>query len=193
MANSEFGKDHGLLHEVVVTGRKVGAGEEFWAGLAHNEGLFARVVAFVAEAMRMIFHRKATIERNMEGWTCLEPATAEECEFEASVHEFLLPKEASIGGEEMVKRAKESGISSGLRDAEAMLRQQDKIPSDLRKCVLVFPEVWQSPRGVRNVWYLAWDGDEWYLVYGWLRNDFCSYDRLVGSRKYQKDLGHLET
>ena len=43
-----FGKDNGLIHEAVVTGRKVGAGQNFWAKLAHDEELFEKVVAFVA-------------------------------------------------------------------------------------------------------------------------------------------------
>ena len=42
-----FGSDHGLVHEAVVTGRKVGAGEEFWATLAHDEAMFRRVVDLV--------------------------------------------------------------------------------------------------------------------------------------------------
>ncbi len=43
----EFGKDHGLIHEAVVTGRKVGADREFWATLAHNEEKFHEVVELV--------------------------------------------------------------------------------------------------------------------------------------------------
>ena len=43
-----FGKDNGLIHEAVVTGRKVGAGQNFWAKLAHDEELFEKVVALVA-------------------------------------------------------------------------------------------------------------------------------------------------
>ena len=35
--DEDFGKDHGLIHEAVVTGRKVGAGQDFWAKLAHDE------------------------------------------------------------------------------------------------------------------------------------------------------------
>jgi hypothetical protein len=46
-AVEEFGKDHGLIHEAVVTGRKVGAGQAFWKKLAHDEELFGKVVAFV--------------------------------------------------------------------------------------------------------------------------------------------------
>ena len=45
--DEDFGKDHGLIHEAIVTGRKVGAGRKFWKELAHNERLFAKVVRLV--------------------------------------------------------------------------------------------------------------------------------------------------
>jgi hypothetical protein len=185
---TQFGEDYGLVHEAIVTGRKVGAGKEFWAGIAHNESLFAKVVAFVVEALRVVFTLVADIERNMEGWTCLEPAEAELGEFEPELQEFLKRDENCIVGEEIVRRAKEKGISSGLRHAEAMLRNQDKIPVEWRKFVLVFPEVWQNPNGYRNVWYLYWDGKQWYLSDGWVSYGFDSYGRLVRPRKYQKSL-----
>jgi len=41
----EFGRDHSLIHEAVITGRKVEAGPGFWAGLAHDEEFFREVVA----------------------------------------------------------------------------------------------------------------------------------------------------
>ena len=40
----EFGRDLGLIHEVVVTGRKVGADRDFWSSLAHNAELFSEIV-----------------------------------------------------------------------------------------------------------------------------------------------------
>ena len=43
----DFGKDYGLIHEAIVTGRKVGAGREFWTRLAHDETLFDKVVSYV--------------------------------------------------------------------------------------------------------------------------------------------------
>lgn len=43
----EFGKDLGVVHEAVVTGRKVGAGKDFWSALAHQEDLFAEVADLV--------------------------------------------------------------------------------------------------------------------------------------------------
>lgn len=45
--SEEFGKDFGLVHEAIVTGRKVGAGKDFWSKLAHDEALFQRVVELV--------------------------------------------------------------------------------------------------------------------------------------------------
>ena len=42
-----FGTDHGLIHEVVVTGRSVGADEVFWTKLAHDADLFRKVVGVV--------------------------------------------------------------------------------------------------------------------------------------------------
>lgn len=47
--HKEFGSDHGLIHEAVITGRKAGAGEAFWAALAHDKDLrlWPQVIALV--------------------------------------------------------------------------------------------------------------------------------------------------
>lgn len=50
----EFGADLGLLKEVVITGRKVGADEAFYASLAHNEELFRMTVDFVRAGGQII-------------------------------------------------------------------------------------------------------------------------------------------
>ena len=44
---SDLGREVGLLHEVLVTGRKVGADREFYTKLAHDKALFDRVVSLV--------------------------------------------------------------------------------------------------------------------------------------------------
>ncbi|MDP3882936.1 MAG: hypothetical protein Q8Q48_02685 [Candidatus Staskawiczbacteria bacterium] len=186
---TQFGEDYGLVHEAIVTGRKVGAGKEFWAGIAHNEALFAKVVALVAGALRVVFTLIAEIERDMTGWECLASTEAEPGEFEPELQEFLQKGECYTSGEEMIRRATEKEVFSGLRHAEAMLRNQEKIPVEWRKFVLVFPEVWQYPYSNRRVWYLFWDGERWYLSCHWLSNDFSSIYRLVRPRnKYQKSL-----
>lgn len=52
---NSFGKDLGLIHEAVITGRKVGATERFWAALAHRKDVFKKTVAFVLSLMSMVF------------------------------------------------------------------------------------------------------------------------------------------
>src|SRR5690242_11564114 len=36
-AFDEFGRDHGLIHEAIITGRKVGWGRKEWSRLAHDQ------------------------------------------------------------------------------------------------------------------------------------------------------------
>lgn len=176
----------GQAHETELTLAKAGATEEFWVRIAQNLDLAKAVIALV---MNTVFRLATAVERNMEGWKLLESAPAEEGDFEPAIHEFLKEEDnGRCGGEEVVRRAKEKGVLTGLRHAEAMLRNQERIPVEWRKFVLVFAEVWRGPSGRRDAWCLFWDGGRWYLDYYWLGHDFNSGCRLVGSRKYQKPL-----
>lgn len=42
-----FGSEHSLIEEVLRTGRKVGAGRDFWASLAHDEQAFRRALVAI--------------------------------------------------------------------------------------------------------------------------------------------------
>jgi len=180
---SEFGTDHALIHEAVVTGRKVGAGKEFWAALAHNKELFDRVVTLVMSTVRVVFPIVANIDRAMHGWGCFEPVEVSEGDFEPFLQEFLQKEDNdSLGGEETVKRAKELGVFTGLRHAEAMLRNQERIPVEWRKYHLVFPEVWEGPDGAYYVFCLFWGGKHWFLRCNWLISGFGPHCRLVASK-----------
>ena len=174
----------GQAHELEVTLNNAGATSEFYVCLTQNLELAKAVVALV---MRVVFQLIAKIERDMTGWKLLKAAPAEDGEFEPSIHEFLKKDDRGCcGGDEMVRRAKEKGVLTGLRHAEAMLRNQERIPVEWRKFALVFAEVWQCPDGSRDVWFLGWGGERWSLDYYWLSGDFGSDYRLVASRKYQK-------
>ena len=176
----------GQAHEAELTLAKAGATEEFWTRLTQNLELAKAVVALVTN---VVFQSVVQIRRNMEGWKLLEPVPAEEGDLEVTIHEFLKEEDGGhCSGEEMVKRAKEQGVLTGLRHAEAMLRNQEKIPVEWRKFVLVFAEVWQGPSGNRGMWCLDWDGGRWSLSYDWLGFDFASDCRLLASRKCQKSL-----
>lgn len=50
MNSDQFGKDLGLMHEVVVMGRKTGFGRDEWAKLAHSETLMRATLNFVRSA-----------------------------------------------------------------------------------------------------------------------------------------------
>ncbi|MFC1757000.1 hypothetical protein ACFLZC_02510 [Patescibacteria group bacterium] len=48
MTDSEdFGKEVGLVHRAIVTGRKVGAQRDFWIRLAEDEEMFRQVLRVV--------------------------------------------------------------------------------------------------------------------------------------------------
>jgi len=155
--------------------------KEFYARVTQSVELAKAMIAF---AMRVVFRLVDQIDRNMTGWEVLEPVEVKEGEFEPSIHEFLKEDDGGrVSGETMIGRAKEKKISSGLRHAEAMLRNQERIPVEWRKFVLVFAEVWQGPDGDRRVWCLFWDGKCWCLSHFWLAYGFLSGFRLVASRK----------
>lgn len=177
----------GQAHEAEVTLSKAGATvENFWNPISRSDELARKVVALVAEALKMVFKLASVIDRDMTGWKCVEPVNAEEGEFEFSLQDFLQGNETYPNGEEMVKRGRKQGANSGLKHIEAIIREQDKIPVEMRKFVLVSTEIWLSPGGDRGVWYACWDGGRWVLHCGWLFNGFRSGCRLVVPRKYQK-------
>jgi hypothetical protein len=172
----DIGQEHELLEKLEAAGLNSAQTQAVIASPDNN--LAKRLVSWLAGALRVVFTLAVKVERDMTDWTC--PATvAGEGEFEPVLSEFLNPGEPYVGGEEMVKRATKQGALSGLRHAEAMLRQQEKIPVEWRKYCLVFPEVWVLPDGSRRVWYLYWDGRQWVLYCYWLHDDFCSGYRLV--------------
>ena len=98
----------------------------------------------------LVFRLVAKIDRDMTGWTCVELVEAEE-EFKPTLHEFLREGENFVNGEEMVRRAKEQDALTGLRHAEAMLRNQERIPIEWRKHYLVFSQVIFVPWTLGNL------------------------------------------
>lgn len=157
---------------------------EFYARVTQSVELAKKLLAM---ALSVVFRLVVDIDRDMTGWKCIDPVVAMDGEFEPVLQEFLRDGDnGCVGGEKMVKRAKEMGVLTGLRHAEAMLREQEKIPVEWRKHVLVFAEVWQSSYGIRYVWCLYWRDGRWYLHCSWLDYVFDSIFRLVSARKYQR-------
>ena len=182
--SNEFGKDHGLISEAVVTGRKVGAGIEFWAALAHNEKMFADVVAFVAAKSEVVFRLNVQTNYDVTRWRRVSPPYSGPDEFRPVLQKFLGSREPKLLGRELALRAETLGISStGLLHAEGMMREADKIPASWRKYSLLFPEMWRDSEGIGRLFYLRWTVNHWTLVAGYLAENFGRNCRLVGTAK----------
>ena len=117
-----------------------------------------------------------------EGWILTENVSRNITSIKGlELVQILKPGEDTIGGEEMVHRArKELNANLGQEDAEWLLEHQAEIPKEWRNCYISFPgTVWQGSDGDRYVPYLSWYGGRWYLSFDWLKDDWYSLDRLL--------------
>lgn len=128
---------------------------------------------------------KFTYDKSADGWTLLENTKPVKLKIkDLQLSEFLKNGEISINGDEMAKRAKESGSNFRQSEAEWLLKNQEKIPTEWQKYYIAFPgTVWRDSCGDRNVPFLFWRGDGWYLGFRWLEGDWDSIDRVLRSRK----------
>jgi hypothetical protein len=125
-------------------------------------------------------------DKRENGWTLLEdiefsPIKPTELEFVS----FQKPGESYINGEEMVRRARtELRANLGQRHAEYLLKHQQEIPVEFRKCYLVFTgTVWRSLDGNRSIACLDWCSGQWALDFYRLGGDWSSRGRLVRPRE----------
>ncbi len=63
---SEFGKDLGLMHEVVVTGRKCGITRKDWSVLAHNEDKMRGIAQYLHDEVDLVPKTKPAPESEAE-------------------------------------------------------------------------------------------------------------------------------
>lgn len=106
----DFGKDLGLLHELVVTGRQIGVDRGFYAALAHSPELFLQVKAIV-ESGGMSATRVPVVSKVLFKWMAvtLGPVTLD------GVLEGL----------------SKAGVSIGLSARKALSRACNLAPSDV--------------------------------------------------------------
>lgn len=78
--NEEFGKDFGLIQQVVMASRKFEGCRDFWASLAHNKGLLGDVIDFVAEWREVSNENRAAVVKWFEFYDLSKPFEEEEDE-----------------------------------------------------------------------------------------------------------------
>ncbi|MBI2625082.1 MAG: hypothetical protein HYW70_01995 [Candidatus Nealsonbacteria bacterium] len=125
-------------------------------------------------------------DKTRDGWELVEDVGETKL---LSVNElelapFLLKRERSVNGEELVTRSKKMQANLGQLQAEYLLDRQDEIPKEWRKHHLHFPgTIWRDRDGDRNIFCLCWGGRRWYLMFRWLDDDFDSGSRLLCPRE----------
>ena len=151
MVSSEdvpFGKELGLLHEVVVTGRKAGADRDFWVILSEDPDLFEAVVAVVEAGLKVDI--KADLPTEVE-----PPNRSEEKKWRLVTNTIPSHKETmtvglakvlmahdkgGLAAYKLLERAERCGGKPclGQVHADALWMVRDQIPKPWRKHKLFF-------------------------------------------------------
>lgn len=183
----------GLLDQLKAVIRRSGLNDDQLQAIRDSgrlptmfEPVFQQLAAIVVNVVRITitsvkeFTKPNWMKRLVKGNDPVEPGT-----YEYTFEPFLNDGESSVKGDEMVRRATESGAISGLQHALYLLDNQHLIPAEFRgKKYLVFAgtEALDSSDR-RNVAYLYWGGNSWILDWGWLDYDFHGVGLLVRARK----------
>jgi hypothetical protein len=181
---SNFGKDFGVVHEAVITGRKVGADEKFWAKLAHNEDLFSRFVK-VAEgyAEENIKPIKYIIDCDVppfipDGWGVEKHEKGGEFEWNPEKVKFYISKKQQnrgcIEGNKLRKELEnKSTLNANVLDW--LLKHTDLIPENWKKdkngntrYIFFWGTIYRRPDGYLFVRHLYWYDGQWNWSYNWL-------------------------
>lgn len=136
----------------------------------------------------LIFTIAAIAEHQMSGYRCLKHVPADEGKFELALLEFV-QRDEGVDCDEMLRRGREKGAQTGLKHYEAVLREQDKIPVEMRDFCLVFTEVWEETGifGLPIIFAIRWNAQNQKWIPGILGDGRC-YDsryRIVDAHQVQ--------
>jgi len=175
------------VQKAVAMLKRAGATEEnFWGPISKSEWLAQKVFALAegwlkeAELSKAIFHLVSVINYDTRGKKCIDPVLANSGVISVELKGILLEKESYIGGVELIKRAKSMGSLTGLHCAEAMLKEQKKIPAECSNLNLLFPEVWEySDCQAQFLFGISCKSGHWEMMIRRLDGVFGPCDRLV--------------
>ena len=182
---SEFGKDLGLMHEVVVTGRKVGFTSEDWAMLAHDEKKIRQVLELIRGNVTLQFDSIIRVDRSVRptypDWARIvmhpELENLGPVEFDAAKLELWLHEGQKDGkwvnGQVIYEYLKEKKMLENCLGLSDLIAIQAKGIDFFRrhfasKAVFAWKSVVRRRRGFLNVPCLCEGGDEVVLDWDWL-------------------------
>ena len=102
---------------------------------------------------------------------------------------FFEEGETSVGGTEMLKRAKELNACGTQEDLDYLLSHQDEIPEEMKGKYIVFTEL-RHPGDSESVACVFW-GDgfrRWIQDWGWLDNDWNGRGRVLRRKSETRTL-----
>lgn len=177
---SDFGRDHGLIHEAVITGRKAGWSADEWAKLAHSEDTMRqfRQVLLGYASIQVVDHLI-------------------DCDASPFVPDGLIVEEHQKGGAfkwdaSQVQLYLDSGQKNGkwiegnkLRKALAqkpvlnanvldyLLKNPHLIPEEWKgKYIFFWGTIYRGSDGSLIVRYVCWRDDGWGWSSRWLDRDW---------------------
>lgn len=193
-ADSDFGKEVGLVHKMIVTGRKVGANRRFYTALADNEDLFRKVVELIngeptQESYGIVIDYGLSLEGMIRAggydWInndIISDHFPIEGNGTKSVTVELLHFNRMITNDEVLSEMKKRGLRPAK--IEELLALGSKYPDPQRQFpIIAFGSVWRDPDGYRYVpelWGLA---SERRLRLSWLGRRWLAGARFLAVRK----------
>ena len=190
-SREEFGKDLGVVHEAIITGRKVGANRNFWLALAHDEEKFREVVKFVN--VRLTFD--ITVDYNRSLVEMVKTGRYDWVNHNITAEHFPVKDE---GNQELTITLFHFNRSIASGEVFSEMEKQDFRPAKIEELLALgekYPElqkkfhivalgsVWRNPNGYRRVPVLSWDGVKRSLGLSWLGRDWSASWRFAALRK----------
>lgn len=185
---SDFGRDHGLIHEAVITGRKAGWGPDEWAKLAHDEEKMRqfRQVLLGHASIHVIEHLIDCDAAPFvpDGWKVEEHQKGGAWKWSPTQVEFYLDKRQQ-GGKYIegnkLRKALEGKNVLNANILDYLLKNPHLIPEDWKKdgngntrYIFFWGTVYRDSDGNLYVRCLYWRDGRWRWSYGWLGSDWRS-------------------
>ncbi len=183
---SEFGKDEGVVHETIVTGRKAGWGHTAWSRLAENEGLMRSLLPVImgqahVEANTYIIDLDAA-PFIPNGWKIESHKKGGSFEWDPTkVALHLEPEQIAfkpLKGFDLQKRLEGKPVFNATM-LDWFLAHTELIPESWKqdddgntRYIFFWGTVYRRSGGGLCVRCLYWEGDRWHRNADWLENVF---------------------
>ena len=179
---SDFGRDHGLIHEAVVTGRKAGWTVEEWSQLAHSEERMREIRQYL-RGHASIVAVEHIIDLNAQplvpdSWSVEKHQKGGELTWDAVKASLYLSKEQQNGkhieGYQLRQELKKKPVyNANLLDY--LLAHQHLIPDEwIGKAVFFWGTIYRVLGGNLCVRCFDWSGDGCNWSRRWLDRDWSN-------------------